>query len=111
MQLRNRGLVASAEDFERAVLKFRCLRCDSRDLRCRSRSLARHVFGARRVAERAPCRHRPLAGPLDPGIGIEAGRARQFAGAGLIRVRAWHSQPPMSFGLGFNCRSRPRPGQ
>jgi hypothetical protein len=109
--LRDGCFVVLAEDFERAILKFRCLRCYSRNLGCRSRSLSRHVLGARRIAERAPGRHRPLAGPLDPGIRIEAGRARQFAGAVLIGVRASHLQPPISFGLRFNCHSRSRPGQ
>ena len=88
--LSDSGFVVLAEDFERAILKGRCLRCDRRNLCCRSRGLSRHVFGARRIAERAPCRHRPLAGPFDPGIRIEAGRARQFTGTGLIGVGASH---------------------
>jgi hypothetical protein len=103
--------VVLAEDLERAILKFRCLRRDSRNLCCRSRSLSRYVFGARRIAERAPCRHRPLAGPLDPGIRIEAGRARQFTGTGLIGVGTSHLQTSYLFDLGFNSHSRPRPGQ
>jgi hypothetical protein len=90
--LRDSRFVVAAKDFERAILKFRGLRCDRRNLCCRIRSLARHVFGARRIAERAPCRHRSLAGPLDPGIRIEAGRARQFTGAALVGVGTSHLQ-------------------
>jgi hypothetical protein len=52
----------------------------------------RHVLGAGGVAKRAPGRQRALAGPLDPGIGIEAGGDRQLAGARLIGIGTWHRQ-------------------
>ena len=103
--------VVLPEDLERAVLEFRRLRRDGGDLRRRGVGLARHVLGAGRVAERAPCRHRPLPGPLDPGIRIEAGRDRELAGAGFIRIRASHGRPPVCFRLTRNCRSRSGPVQ
>jgi hypothetical protein len=89
--LRNRRVVVLAEHLERAVLELRGLRLFGWDRIRGVSGLPCQVLFARGVTERAPDRHRPLAGPLDSAVGVEAGFASHFPRTLLVWIGSVHA--------------------
>ena len=83
--LRDRGIVVLAEHLQRAVLVLRGLRRDG-DISRNSLRLPRKMLLARGIAKRAPERHRALAGPIDPGVRVQARFESHGPGAVLIAI-------------------------
>ncbi|CCE07269.1 hypothetical protein BRAS3843_2020030 [Bradyrhizobium sp. STM 3843] len=76
--LRKRRVLVLAEHLQRAVLILGRLRPARHGVGERLR-VTRKLLLAGGVVKRAPQRHRPLPGPVDLGIGIEAGFNRQLS--------------------------------
>jgi hypothetical protein len=96
-------VVVLAEHLERAVLELGGLWLFDCDRIRGVGGLPRQVLFARGITELAPDRHRPLAWPLDPAVGVEASFAGHFTRTLLVWIGSVHS-----LALGY-CRLPTQP--